>query len=189
MKIAISGSAGVGKSTLGSTLAKHLNATFIQENYEPLNDAKIKGDFPPRILKIYEHKKSLETQFPHFVSDRCPFDLIQLWLNQSGHLIDEALTTRFVENAIQHAKHYDFIIIPPWNSIKLIQNNEPVGRNMNLMSQLKSHSGICGLIFMWCDKKKIIEIPQHITSIADRMEFVLRQMNAKRPELFNISNQ
>ena len=183
MKIAISGSTGTGKSTLAAALAEKLSIPLIEENYQPLYDARVKGDFPPRLLTILRNKHTLEKAHSDFVTDRCPIDLMHLWLNQSGHKISRPLTNQFFELALPQLQIYDFVIIPPWNSIQLQQSTEALPRDLDIIEQLRHHASILGHAYMWAPKIKIIEIPQPITSLEARVDFVLEQIKKRRPEL------
>jgi hypothetical protein len=183
MKIAISGSAGTGKSTFSKALAAKLNLTHIAENYDPLNDARIKGDFPPRLTAIFHQKRTLENNAISFVTDRCPIDLLHTWLNQSCHKINPQLTAQFLRDCQQQTRAYDFVILTPWNSFKLIQNDATVMREMDIMEQLRHHASIVGHAHLWLPKTRIIEIPQNISDINERLDFVLTTIKKRRPEL------
>lgn len=183
MKIAISGSAGTGKSTLCRMLSTELGLTHIDENYEPVYDARLKGDFPPRILKILNHKRTLENNAHRFVSDRCPLDLMHMWLNQTCHKIAPKLTNTFFDECRQQIHTYDFVILTPWNSFKLVQNTSALPREMNIMEQLRNHAGIVGQTHLWVAKARIIEIPSSINSIDERTSFVIATIKKRRPEL------
>lgn len=183
MKIAISGTAGTGKSTLSKALAAKLNLVHIDENYAPLNDARLKGDFPPRLTQILHHKRTLENTAVNFVTDRCAIDLLHTWLNQSGHKINPQLTAQFFKECRQQIQTYDFVLITPWNSFKLVQNDAVVPREMDIMEQLRHHASIMGHTHLWLQKTRIIEIPQSMANIDERIDFVLATIKKRRPEL------
>jgi ABC-type dipeptide/oligopeptide/nickel transport system ATPase component len=183
MKIAISGSSGCGKSTLTQALAERLNIAAIKEGYEPLYEVKFKREFPPKLIAIFNHKLALEHKHQHFVSDRCPIDLLNTWLNQSCHKIVPKITDDFFGQCVKHMQSYDFLIIPAWNTFKLQQNNEILPRDMNIMEQLRSHTALVGHAHMWLPITKIIELPQTQNTVEKRLAFILNIIKKRRPEL------
>ena len=183
MKIAITGTSGTGKSTLTHALAQQLGLIAIDEHYEPLFDTKVKSDFPPRLSRILENKHQLEVSANNFVVDRLPLDLIHIWLNQSGHKINPALTRAFLERCIRLTSGYDFVVVTPWNSIPLLPTGNLLPRNMDILEQLRNHASLVGHVHMWVEKTRIIEIPQSMTRLDDRINFIIAQIKKRRPGL------
>lgn len=168
---------------MAKSLADRLEADLIEENYQPLYGARLQKDFPPRIMEVLNNKQQLENTSQRFVTDRCPIDLIHTWLNQSCHTINRPLTHRFMERCLQQVKNYDFVILTAWNSIELVQSQEPLPRNMDILEQLRHHSALAGHVHMWVQKSRIIEIPQSMKSLDDRVELVISEIKKRRPGL------
>ncbi len=86
MKIAISGSAGTGKTTLATALAAKRGCSFVAENFDNFfddNAAFIKPArrLQQRIIATLEQKDAIENDCGDFVADRCAIDLFNLWLS------------------------------------------------------------------------------------------------------------
>ena len=182
MKIAITGSACIGKSTLALKLAEKLEVGLIKENYQSLENVKSMDDFAEKLIYIQQQKLLQEDQ-GSFVSDRCPIDLMHLWLYHEFHLIQSESDT-FIQSCIQQVRQYDFIIIPPWNSFKLEQNAQGT-RVINSLTQLRNHATLVGYTHMFCRPKSIIEIPQSVNTCEERVNLIIAVIKQRRPEFFH----
>ena len=79
MKIAVSGSAGVGKTTFSRQLAEDLNVSHIAEGYDEFYDESGHVIQPHKrlaeaMVTLANKKFALEKRAGRFVSDRCPVD-------------------------------------------------------------------------------------------------------------------
>ena|GEM_PF-896060 len=180
LKLAITGSAGSGKSTLCRHLARWLDLPLIEELYDEF--LTIRRDKPAQLwgrelIALLRHKQGLEARYPGFVSDRCAIDLVHKWhYHFLNSRLGEGPTGRFVDTCLKSINSYDFVVIAPWDSFPLSQVGEErpgVARNLNKYSQLKHHASVVGLTYMWVDKSRIIEIPGVVTEPKARLEFVL----------------
>lgn len=179
MKIAVSGSAGTGKSTLCQVLAERLGVASIAENFGPLRGARLKGDFVPKITEIMQKKHALEAAEDHFVSDRCALDLLHIWLIQSCHVIAPEQTAVMLSQCIEQVSGYDYLVLTPWNSFKLEQKPGSLIRNMNPMEQLRFHAAIVGQAHIWMPKQKIIEVPRSMADVNQRVDYVLEEIDRR----------
>jgi hypothetical protein len=191
LKIAVSGTAGIGKSTLAQMLAKHLALEVIDEHYDgKITRAKEK---PPALwetemIAVLRSKHEMETQCTGFVTDRCPLDLFNGWLNNALHTrLPEDKTKRFMSACMKACRHYDFVVIPPWNGIPF-QEREPgrdgIRRNHNLFVLLRSHASTLGLAHIFIDKRRIIEIPAKVKIREERVAFVVKNMERRLKEFW-----
>lgn len=185
LKIAFSGSAGIGKSTLARAVADCLTLPLIDEHFDEFIDRtdiknKTARQYGDEFVAILRHKSMLEAQYPGFVSDRCPIDLLHFWsFYRLGASLSAETNRRFLNSCIKGIRAYDFVVLPPWNGIPLVQLGEDrpkAKRNMNGYIQLKHHASIVGFTHMWVDKPKIIEIPQMVREHQQRVAFVLSAM-------------
>ncbi len=180
MKIAISGSAGIGKTTLSKSLADRLGVDHIGENYTPLFDQPKKlaqpiGEVARLFYQVLLHKRQLEQEYGAFITDRCPIDLFHLWV-VTGLGKDITATSKFYNQCRSYAKEYDFVIIPPWGSIPLKQIKNPPDHKRRIQNpwvQLRNHATICGYTQMWLAPDKIIYFDSAVKDHADRMDLIL----------------
>lgn len=179
MRIAVSGSAGVGKTTLAGRLAGHLQVALIPEHYEPFFDAPGKFNSPPPVLarwffEVLEAKRTRELAARAFVVDRCPIDLFNLWVAK-GLAAQAEDTQRFYAACRSYCADYDFVVIPPWGEIPLAPLDRPTGRQRRVLNpwvQLRNHAAILGLARLWLPPERVIELPAAITDPEARAGFV-----------------
>ncbi len=190
MKLAVSGCAGIGKSTLSQALAKWLKLDVIDEHYEALFDEPNKLKQPAPELEalfrqVLDGKHALEQQYPRFVTDRCPIDLFHLWLVHLPKQHTE-LTNVIYEDCRRQSQHYDFVVLPNWGSIPLQQVEQPSGYKRRVMDpwvQLRNHASIVGLAHLWLPGIKLISIPQVISDHEQRVHFILNEIQQRQAHL------
>jgi AAA domain-containing protein len=178
VKIAISGSGGIGKSTLAGVLAERRSLKLIDECLEPLFQEGSKEVSPARfaevLISIQENKSQQEQGVDRLVTDRCGLDLMHIWMNNGLHL-GTNLTDSFFAACRQQLHSYDYILIPPWGSFRVELLTDQEGskqRNLNPLVQLRTHATIVGFAHMFVEKKRIIEIPQTINTLEERVQFI-----------------
>jgi len=148
-RIAISGSAGTGKTTLGRALAAELGVPFVEEGMR----RRIEKGFRPHgygarewaalIRDLWaEHRAAEDAARDGFVSDRSSVDFAAFWLHYGLHEDVEA-TERFVAEMRAHAANYERIVLLPWGAIPLVDDGV---RSTNRWTQLRFHSILDGLL-------------------------------------------
>ncbi|KJS09219.1 MAG: hypothetical protein VR73_03025 [Gammaproteobacteria bacterium BRH_c0] len=191
LKLYITGAGGIGKTTLSNSLSDRWALHVINEQFDANidrgNKKKTAGECRDEILGIYRTKLAEEEQNTRFITDRGPLDLLHLWLHLQLHnYLSKKETTDFLSLAVKQLRSYDFVVILPWNSFPLEQVDQDraklVKRNMNPFSQMKHHVSLMGLVHMFCNKHKIIEVPRKIVALEDRIIYLERVVN-KRLEL------
>ena len=190
VKIAVSGSVGIGKSTLVAALAARLELPVIEEGFEPLfNKGEALRNNPALQAAVLEQllrdKSALEDTAGFFVADRCALDLMHNWLRLGldRHHHDDGA---FIRECRQRYALYDYIVLPPWNALPLVQVGDDRGamrRNTNVMAQLRHHSRIVGFAHMFVGRQKIIDLPPTLTDLDARVNFVVAIMRRRQSEL------
>jgi len=183
MKLAVTGTAGLGKSTLSRRLAEKYQLELIEEGFNILNAAKDRKDLIQLLQQILNRKATLEANAERFVTDRCPIDLIHNWIGRRLHKIDPHLSANFINNCIQECRKYDFIVILPWNSFKFQQATEGLFRNTDNFELLRNQSNLIGYTHLWIRKEKIIQVSQTANKLEDRINVIETVIQQRRPDL------
>lgn len=194
MKIAVSGSACTGKTTLAQNLAERLNITFIPEHFEALfalpqqrgGGAAGGKERIEAYRSVLQTKRSEEEQHDSFIVDRCPLDLMNLWLSQ-GLSRRPKPTDQFYRQCREAMATYDFVVIPPWGRLPVepLHANGKQVRNLNPWALLHSHATIVGLARMWLRRGHLLVLPNNADSVEDRVNYVIQRVEAmkkKAPE-------
>lgn len=148
-RIAISGSAGTGKTTLGRALAAELGVPFVEEGMR----RRIEAGFRPHgygarewaslVRELWaEHRAAEEAAGEGFVADRSSLDFAAFWLHYGLHE-DVDATEEFVAGLRAHAARYDRIVLLPWGALPLVDDGV---RSTNRWTQLRFHGILEGLL-------------------------------------------
>lgn len=184
MKIAITGSAGVGKTTLATVLANRNNALLVKEQFDGFfNDdggfLKSEQILQTRIVDVLNRKHEQVSSSVSVVSDRCPIDLFNLWLTRGFSRYGKE-TMALYKACRAYMETFDYVIVLPWGSIPLKQINvkqDKRVRVMNPWAQLHSHSSIIGLCHQWVLPRKLVPVPGQIKDQNLRVEYLQRKIS------------
>ena len=177
VKVAISGSAGIGKTTFARALAERRGCRLIEEGYDGLfgADARFLSSrtrLRHEILAVLERKNAREDAAPAFVADRCAVDLFNLWMSR-GFGDDERMTGWLYQRCRHYMAKYDFVFVLPWSAIPLRQIAAPVNRrrSLNPWFQLYNHANVIGLLHQWLPPRRLIPMPYRLSALHDRVAF------------------
>jgi broad specificity phosphatase PhoE/nicotinamide riboside kinase len=148
-RIAISGSAGTGKTTLGRALAAELGVPFVEEGMR----RRLEQGFRPHgygarewaalMRDLWaEHRAAEDAATAGCVSDRSSLDFAAFWLHYGLHEDVEA-TEEFVGAMRAHARRYERIVLLPWGALPLVDDGV---RSTNRWTQLRFHGILEGLL-------------------------------------------
>lgn len=165
MKIAISGSGGIGKTTFARNFAERTGVACIHEDMDDLFDRLPAGStdfsgFADEFFGLLEKKRQAELEAGSFITDRCPVDLFSLWMCIST-MERRRETAEFHKRCIRYCSHYDLIVFPPVGvfDLKPKQVGSRAGRELNPWVQMRNQANMIGLSSMYVGPRRTLLIP------------------------------
>ncbi len=175
MRIALSGSAGTGKTTLGKQLALDLGLPYVEEGMRTLLERGLDMhslDIEQQrqlIRDMWERQASQEDAASSgVVADRSSLDYAAFWMHYSLHE-DVDATEAFLGQMIEHATSYDLVVLLPWGVIPLEADGV---RSTNRFVQLRYQGILEGCLRRFLPAAKLLQVPE-TSSLEERRRFVL----------------
>lgn len=180
LRIALSGSAGTGKSTLGRALAGHFGVPYLEERMRlRLENGFRLADLSPDEWRALMHELWAEHAAEEarctsgFVADRSSLDYLSFWLHY-GLYDERAETDSFVAAMREHASHYDRILLFPWGVLPL--ENDGV-RATNPWVQLRFQAILEGVLQRWAPAGCVLQVPA-TRELDQRLAQIVRELTA-----------
>jgi nicotinamide riboside kinase len=178
--IGITGSAGIGKTTLATALAARLGSHLVPE---VMRDRLVAG-FDLHQLTRQGHRalllgdatdlaRRLATADSSLVTDRTPLDMAAFWLSNGYGVDDPAATEALLARAICAMADYCRVILLPWGVLPLADDGVRVA---NPWLQLHFHEIIAGLCRRYLPTDRLLIMPESASGVPDRLDWVLRQL-------------
>ncbi|MHC4377948.1 MAG: histidine phosphatase family protein, partial [Planctomycetota bacterium] len=125
-RLALSGSAGTGKTSLGQRVAESLGVPFIEEGMRRRLEAGLNpfelgpGGYERLMEELWREQAAAEDAATSgFVADRSAFDFAAVWLHYA-HLDDPAQTEAWMRARLKDGRErYDRVLLLPWGAIPL----------------------------------------------------------------------
>jgi nicotinamide riboside kinase len=173
-RIALSGSAGVGKTTLGTALAESLGVPFVEEGMR----ARLEAGLDVHALDRDQHIALVEGLFDEtgaaleragdgFVADRSPIDFLAFWLYY-GFAADVEATARFAARCDDAMGGVETIVVLPWGVIPLADDGI---RTANPWRQLHYQALVEGLLGRRAAADKVHFLPPSVTDLEARVDW------------------
>jgi broad specificity phosphatase PhoE len=146
-RIALSGSAGTGKTTLGRRLAAELGVPFIDEIMRKKLESGFdmrgmtRSDWRALMREQWNEQRALEeAAHDGFVVDRSSLDYAAFFLHYDLHVDFDA--DAWIEEMAAESARYDHILVFPWGTLPLVDDGV---RSTNRFTQLRYQSILEGL--------------------------------------------
>ena len=150
--IAVTGSAGIGKSTLVREIASKYGLPKIHEGMRQRIESGLKlheldhDSLATLIWDLWHEHRDAEMaaleESGGFVSDRCALDFFAFWLYYGFSYRTEETEALYVE-VCAHLIHYDHILVLPWGVLPLESDGV---RSANTWTQLRYQALLEGLL-------------------------------------------
>lgn len=162
MKIAISGSAGTGKTTLAEVLSERMGVQCIPEGVREYLVSRGVVDFrnmtPADTMEMQSHlldqKIKLENVHTDFVADRSTADNLAYCLRWCARDIQDSILSEYMVRCEQHISVYDLIVFCPWGAIPYKRDNL---RSRHLYYQYEMDRLIFGILAQWTSQYYVLK--------------------------------
>jgi len=178
-RVAISGSAGTGKTTLAMALAEQLEVPYLEEGFRRRREAGLN----PHDLSRSEHRALLMELYDEalaeakscnggFVQDRSPLDYLAFWLHY-GFWGEDTESEVLFERVQIDLNTYDHVIILPWGLFDIADDGI---RSTNRWLQLKYQALFEGLAHRLAPESKLVWMPSEINDNSHRLFHVIASL-------------
>jgi predicted ATPase len=167
LKIAISGTSGVGKTSLAHALAKRLSLPLFEEEFTDivraawLYNSKSVAEDPDLTLRkeameFYritclnwlERRREMDATHGSYVADRSSFDILCRWTTATLPFDTTTTLLELIGAFRSESRWLDLIVVPPlteW-SMRPSKNESGLIRDCSLKNKLYTHSTLIGLV-------------------------------------------
>ncbi len=177
-RVALSGSAGVGKSTLGAALAKDLDLPFIPEGMRSRLEGGLmlhrltREELRALVHTLWEEQLELEERAIRshggFVSDRGAMDYASFYLHY-GFIGPEDGTASFLNACIAHARSYTRTVVLPWGALPLVEDGI---RSPNPWMQRGFQALVEGMVNRELPAHKVLWLPSQVNALERRVAWI-----------------
>ena len=181
-RVAVTGSAGVGKTTLGRALAEIFGVPLIGEGMR----ARIEAGLDLHTLDCDGHRALLLELFDEaltdtrvavdtahgFVADRCSIDFAAFWLYY-GFGLDRDATQAVFARAEAAVADYDLIVVLPWGAIPLVADGV---RSTNPWLQLHYQALLEGLLARSAHAHRVVRVPPQVADLDARIRWICARL-------------
>ena len=164
-RLALSGSAGVGKTTLGRALAERYSVPYIPEGMRRRLEGGLNlhtlthADLAALIVDLWQEQQQAEehamARHGGFIADRSSVDYAAFWLHYR-FTNDQAATEEFFARTLSRISTYDRIVLLPWGVLPLEADGI---RSSNPWLQRHYQAAVEGLLHREVEPDRLLVMP------------------------------
>lgn len=178
VRLALSGSAGVGKSTLGQAVAKELGVEYIPEGMRSRLEKGLDirslshSEMQALVEELWVEQSAKENELIAaglgFVADRSPIDFLAFWMNY-GFVHDADASSVFFEKARSRIEIFDRIVLLPFGLLPLQDDSV---RSINPWIQRRFQSTVRGLLEEEVGAPRFVHLPD-LVELEERVRWCI----------------
>jgi uroporphyrinogen III methyltransferase / synthase len=174
LKIAVCGSASVGKTTLVEMLASSLGLSLIREEMrdyiessgQRLSDAS-SCERSNVLLRLWQRRQAAEADHRSFVADNSSLDFAAYALHYG--CVTEQNAPEFLHATAEAARAYNLVVVLGWGAIPYVRDGI---RGDDEYEQFRYQLLIEGLLRRHVDAARLRFVPQKLTTLRERVNWV-----------------
>ena len=185
VRLALSGSAGVGKTTLGQALAARLGVPYIAEGMRARLEGGLSlhalthGQLQALVEELWaeqvEREEEAIARHGGLIADRSSVDYAAFWLHYR-FTDDQDATEAFFAQTLGRAALYDRIVVLPWGVLPLVADGY---RSSNPWLQRHYQAVLEGLLAREVEPSRRLMMPE-LRALPARIDWVLQAMQGAR---------
>lgn len=186
-RLALSGSAGVGKSTLARALSASWSVPYIPEGMRDRLEAGLDlhsldhDGLASLIVELWQEQRGRERdavgRAGGFVADRSSIDFLAYWLLYRLDF-DSERTAALHDDLRAHTGSYDAILLLPWGALPLTHDGV---RSTNRWNQLHLQATLEGLLHRLVPPERLLVLPTELHAVDDRIAWTRSRLPTPIP--------
>ncbi len=176
LRVALSGSAGTGKTSLGRALSEHTGLPFVEEGMR----ARIESGLSVHELDLQQRRELMRELWDEqraaedaaaegFIADRSSYDYAAFWLHYDLHF-ERGASDEWMRAMVREGARYDRVLLLPWGAIPLAEDGV---RSTNPWIQFRFQGLIEGVLGRFARRGQVLRVPGE-GDVEERLEYVLR---------------